>query len=177
MALSKVEFSLYFYAFQESSKQSYLPNKGQELLFLTQPAGSLAAGREKDYYYVQSTPFIADTVGTSRWCPHQRESVIAGVYFSQTSATCFCRGFSCCPYYRGVRYSGVSARRELTVDALVQCRWKVNSRKKYIRFQKYPDLCGRGLKRHAYTPLTHLPKCTLSFPAFFFLFIGRKPTT
>ena len=49
MALSKVEFSLYFYAFQESSKQSYLPNKGQELLFLTQPAGSLAAGREKDY--------------------------------------------------------------------------------------------------------------------------------
>ena len=24
-------------------------------------------------------------------------------------------GFSCCPYYRGVRYSGVSARRELTV--------------------------------------------------------------
>ena len=27
----------------------------------------------------------------------------------------FCRGLSCCPYYRGVRYSGVSARRELIV--------------------------------------------------------------
>ena len=26
----------------------------------------------------------------------------------------FFLGFSCCPYYRGVRYSGVSARRELT---------------------------------------------------------------
>ena len=26
----------------------------------------------------------------------------------------FSLGFSCCPYYRGVRYSGVSARRELT---------------------------------------------------------------
>ena len=27
----------------------------------------------------------------------------------------FCPEFICCPYYRGVRYSGVSARRELTV--------------------------------------------------------------
>ena len=72
---------------------------------------SLRSGRLE----VQSTPFIADTVGTSSQCPHQRVSVIAGVDFSQTSVICFCRGFSCCPYYRGVRYSGVSARRELTV--------------------------------------------------------------
>ena len=27
----------------------------------------------------------------------------------------FCLGFSCCPYYWGVRYSGVSARRELSL--------------------------------------------------------------
>ena len=41
--------------------------------------------------------------------------MIAGVFFSQTSVICFCRGFICCPFYQGVRYSGVSARRELTV--------------------------------------------------------------
>ena len=56
-------------------------------------------------------------------CPYyrgsqQRESVIAGVYFSQTSVICFRRGFSCCPYYRGARYSEVSARREFTIFAL-----------------------------------------------------------
>ena len=34
---------------------------------------------------VRSTPFIADTVETSSKCPPQPESVIAGVYFSQTS--------------------------------------------------------------------------------------------
>ena len=50
---------------------------------------------------------------------HQRESVIAGVYFSQTSVICFRRGFSYRPYYRGARYREVSARRELTVFALV----------------------------------------------------------
>ena len=66
-------------------------------------------------FLVQSTPFIADTVGTSSWCPHYRESVIAGYYFSQTSVIYFCPGFSCGPYYRGVRSSGVSATRELTV--------------------------------------------------------------
>ena len=39
-----------------------------------------------------------------------------GVYFSQTSVICFCRGLRYCPFYRGVRYySRVSARRELTV--------------------------------------------------------------
>ena len=44
-----------------------------------------------------------------------RESVIAGIYFSQTSVIYFCWGLSCCPYYRGVCNSEVSARRELTV--------------------------------------------------------------
>ena len=33
----------------------------------------------------------------------------------QMSVIYFCPEFICCPYYRGVRYSGVSARRELTV--------------------------------------------------------------
>ena len=42
-------------------------------------------------------------------------SLIAGVYFSQTSVIYFCQGFGCCPYYRGVHNSEVSARRELTV--------------------------------------------------------------
>ena len=40
-----------------------------------------------------------------------------GIYFSQTSVLYFCWGFSCCPYYRGVRNSEVSARQELTVNA------------------------------------------------------------
>ena len=70
---------------------------------------------------LQSTPFIADTVGTSSQCPHQRESVIAGVYFSQTSVIWFFLGFNCCPFYRGVRYNEVSARRELTVLSLQYC--------------------------------------------------------
>ena len=48
-------------------------------------------------------------------------SVIAGVDFSQTSVISVCWGFSCCPYYRGVRYSGVSARRELTVNVFRNC--------------------------------------------------------
>ena len=34
----KLEFSLYFYACQESQKQSYLPNKGQELEGCFQPS-------------------------------------------------------------------------------------------------------------------------------------------
>ena len=38
-----------------------------------------------------------------------------GIYFSQTSVIYFCRGFSCCPYYRGARNSEMSATRELTV--------------------------------------------------------------
>ena len=52
---------------------------------------------------MQSTPFIADTVGTSR------------VYFSQMSVIYFCQGFSCSLYYRGVLYSEVSAGQELAV--------------------------------------------------------------
>ena len=49
--------------------------------------------------------------------PPDRElvSVIAGIYFSQTPVIYFCLGFSCCPYYRGVRNSDASARGELTV--------------------------------------------------------------
>ena len=38
-------------------------------------------------------------------------------FFSQTFVICFYRGFSCCPYYRRVHNSGVSARRKLTVTA------------------------------------------------------------
>ena len=37
------------------------------------------------------------------------------MYFSQTSEVYFCRGFNWCPYYRGVRNSEVSTRRELAV--------------------------------------------------------------
>ena len=62
----------------------------------------------------------------SLYCGHHRDRelvsliasvrpAIAGIYFSQTSVIYFCRGFSCCPYYRGVRNSEVSARQELTV--------------------------------------------------------------
>ena len=43
------------------------------------------------------------------------EFVIAGVHFSQMFAIYFCEGFCRCPYYRGVRYSGVFTMRELTV--------------------------------------------------------------
>ena len=35
--------------------------------------------------------------------------------FQSNVCNFFCPEFICCPYYRGVRYSGVSARRELTV--------------------------------------------------------------
>ena len=43
-------------------------------------------------------------------------SIIVGYYFSQMFVIYFCWGFSCCLYYWGVHNSGVSARRELTVD-------------------------------------------------------------
>ena len=58
------------------------------------------------------------------YCRHPRDrelvSLIArvcnsGNLFQSKSVIYFCRGFSCCPYYRGVRRSDVSARRELTV--------------------------------------------------------------
>ena len=42
------------------------------------------------------------------------------IYISQCLlSNYFCSGFSCCPYYRGVRYSEVSARRELTVFSVI----------------------------------------------------------
>ena len=57
------------------------------------------------------------------YCGHPRDrelvSSIAGVYFSQTYVLYFCRGFSCCPYYRGVRNSEVSASSF--------CTWKCKS--------------------------------------------------
>ena len=40
-------------------------------------------------WVIQSPPFIMDTLGTSIQCPHQQESVIAGVYFSQMSVLYF----------------------------------------------------------------------------------------
>ena len=48
---------------------------------------------------VQSTPFIADTVRTSSYCPLYQESIIAGLYFSQTSVICLFQGsvLSWCP--------------------------------------------------------------------------------
>ena len=52
---------------------------------------------------IQSTPFIADTIGT------EFISVKLSVIY-------FCQGLSCCPYYRGVHNSQVFARRELTVQ-------------------------------------------------------------
>ena len=38
-----------------------------------------------------------------------------GSLFPSNVCNLFLPEFICCPYYRGVRYSGVSARRELTV--------------------------------------------------------------
>ena len=52
---------------------------------------------KKNSRFVQSTTFIADTAGTLSKCPHEQESVIAEVYFGQTSIIYFCLGFSCCP--------------------------------------------------------------------------------
>ena len=63
-------------------------------------------------------------IANSLYCgpPRVRELVLlmarvrnSGIYFSQTFVIFLCRGFSCCPYYRGVCNSEVSARRELTV--------------------------------------------------------------
>ena len=45
-------------------------------------------------------------------------SVLAGVYFSQISDLSYL-GVSCCLYYWGVCYSGVSARQELTVHGAI----------------------------------------------------------
>ena len=57
--------------------------------------------------------------------PDPQESVIAGIYFRQTSEIYLCGGFSCCPYYRpGVRCNDVYARRELTVVTTLMCNFK-----------------------------------------------------
>ena len=40
---------------------------------------------------------------------------IGNIFQSNVNVIYFCRGFSCCPYYRGVCNSEVSARQELTV--------------------------------------------------------------
>ena len=39
----------------------------------------------------------------------------SGNLFHSNVSNVFMRGFSCCPYYRSVRNSEMSARRELTV--------------------------------------------------------------
>ena len=67
----------------------------------------LQFGKYAIHWHVQSSPFIADTLGTARI----RNS---GNLFQSTSVIYINRGFSCCPYYLGVRDSEVSARRELT---------------------------------------------------------------
>ena len=63
----------------------------------------------------------------SLYCRHWRDlelvSSLARVrnsrnFFCQRSVIYFCLGFSCCPYYWCVRYSGVSARQELTISGL-----------------------------------------------------------
>lgn len=66
--------------------------------------------------FMRSTPFIEDTLG-----PHQQESITVGVQFSQMSVIQFFLRFSCCPYYWGVCYNGVSARPQLTV--FCSCLW------------------------------------------------------
>ena len=66
---------------------------------------------------LQSTPFIADTVRTLCQCPHLRESVIMGVYFSQSCVIYFCVGYSCCPLYLSgcLLWQGFHWEREMTV--------------------------------------------------------------
>ena len=64
-------------------------------------------------YSLQATPFIADTVGTLTSSARVRNG---GLLFQPNVCKLFSLGFSCCPYHRVVRYNGVSARRELTVQ-------------------------------------------------------------
>ena len=61
-------------------------------------------------YYAVNYTFIADTVGTLSYCPHERESIVAGVYIRQTSAIHFSAW-----HLADVSIKGVSARQELTV--------------------------------------------------------------
>ena len=67
--------------------------------------------KERELLLIQSTPFRnIDFIVSSLFCN-------SGSLFQSTvtSVIYFCLGFSCCPYYWGVHYSGVSARRELSV--------------------------------------------------------------
>ena len=103
------------------------------------------------YYYIrvtrlllQSTSFIANTVGTSSQCPLQRESIIARVY-------CFFLGFSCCPFYRGVRYSQVPARRELTVYK--RLIFFLNGFKQEVFTRQYLSRCRSFARRGRFNAL------------------------
>ena len=63
-----------------------------------------------------STPFIADTLGTANFSVFNSGGMqIAGILFQSNVCYLFLPGSSCCPYYRAVRNSKVSERRELTV--------------------------------------------------------------
>ena len=79
------------------------------------------------FFFLQSTLLTADTTGTSSQSPHHRESIIAGVYFRQTSVIYFCLAFSCCPYCRSVRKAT-----ELTVNC---CHLQLKS-----HFDRSPQL-------------------------------------
>ena len=59
----------------------------------------------------------------SLYCGHPRDRELvsligsvrnSGSLFQSNVCNLFCRGFSCCPHYRGVRNSEVSTKRELT---------------------------------------------------------------
>ena len=65
-------------------------------------------------------PVTVNSLDSGHCRDHKLVSSLARVrnsesLFSQMSVICFGQGFSCCLYYRGVCYSGVSTRRELTV--------------------------------------------------------------
>ena len=53
--------------------------------------------------YIREYPPPQEYSQLSLLFPHYRESIIAGVSFRQTSVVYFWLGFSCCPYYWGVR--------------------------------------------------------------------------
>ena len=99
-------------------------------------------GVGRNYVIITANSFKADTVRTSSWFSHMQESEIAGVYFSQTTEIYFCLGFSCCGYYRGVRYSKVSARRELTIRGLER------QEKDFFKSNSNPHITHLELKRH-----------------------------
>ena len=65
----------------------------------------------------------------------------SGSLFQSNVCNWFFLGFSCCPFYRGVRYSEVSARRELTVERKVE---KLKYMKEVVedRAAEYQKLIG-----------------------------------